>query len=174
MNRGHLSHSSSAFTIVELLIVVVVIAILAAVTLVSYNGIQNRANDSAVQSDLHQVGQKILAYREEKGSFPTGSTLSNVGLKVSKNSYSKGLFNGTSYYNFLYCWPNAANPERFSLVAQSKSGNVFQYVDGAITKASYAYTSGSNVICSASGVVMDNGSARDWFYDTDAWRPIVN
>ena len=35
--------TKSGFTIVELLIVIVVIAILAAITIVAYNGIQNRA-----------------------------------------------------------------------------------------------------------------------------------
>ena len=38
----------SGFTIVELLIVIVVIAILAAISLVAYTGVQNSANDAAV------------------------------------------------------------------------------------------------------------------------------
>lgn len=38
----------SGFTIVELLIVVVVIAILAAITVVAYTGIQNRTYDSGI------------------------------------------------------------------------------------------------------------------------------
>lgn len=41
--------SASGFTIVELLIVVVVIAILAAITIVAYNGIQNRVHDTAIK-----------------------------------------------------------------------------------------------------------------------------
>ena len=40
------------FTIVEVLIVVVVIAILAAVTVVAYNGITASAKESALRSDL--------------------------------------------------------------------------------------------------------------------------
>ncbi|MDB5165339.1 MAG: Fimbrial protein, partial [Candidatus Saccharibacteria bacterium] len=43
------------FTIVELLIVIVVIGILAAITIVAYNGIQNRARVSSVNSALTQV-----------------------------------------------------------------------------------------------------------------------
>ena len=42
----------TGFTIVELLIVIVVIAILAAITIVAYTGIQDRAKESNVQSDL--------------------------------------------------------------------------------------------------------------------------
>ena len=46
--------TASGFTIVELLIVIVVIAILATISIVAYNGIQNMAHDSVVQSDLTQ------------------------------------------------------------------------------------------------------------------------
>lgn len=42
----------------ELLIVIVVIGILAAITIVAYNGIQNRAYDSTVQSDLSSMAKR--------------------------------------------------------------------------------------------------------------------
>ena len=53
--------NKQGFTIVELLIVIVVIAILAAITIVSYNGITNSANDSSVKSDLRNIGAKTDA-----------------------------------------------------------------------------------------------------------------
>jgi len=59
----------TGFTIVELLIVVVVIAILAAITIVSYNGIQNRAKESAAQSTAAQVGKRMLQHAIEKGEI---------------------------------------------------------------------------------------------------------
>lgn len=49
----------NGFTIVELLIVIVVIAILAAITIVAYNGIRERANSSAQKSELSQLQRKI-------------------------------------------------------------------------------------------------------------------
>lgn len=42
-----LKSKNAGFTIVELLIVIVVIGILAAITIVSFNGVQNRAKDTA-------------------------------------------------------------------------------------------------------------------------------
>ncbi len=51
--------ASHAFTIVELLIVIVVIAILAAITIVAYNGIQDRARASAASAALSGALKKI-------------------------------------------------------------------------------------------------------------------
>ena len=52
-------HKRSGFTIVELLIVIVVIAILAAITVVAYNGIQERANSSKAKADLSQLAKAM-------------------------------------------------------------------------------------------------------------------
>ena len=57
------------FTIVELLIVIVVIAILAAISIAAYTNIQNRANDSVVKSDMNNVGRFMELYRAEYGAF---------------------------------------------------------------------------------------------------------
>lgn len=57
-----LGTTSGGFTIVELLIVVVVIAILAAITIVSYNGIANRAKESAALSASSQAYKKMKSY----------------------------------------------------------------------------------------------------------------
>ena len=60
------------FTIVELLIVIVVIAILAAITIVAYNGIQNRARSVAVQSATNQVTKAIHSFAVTNGDlYPT-------------------------------------------------------------------------------------------------------
>jgi type II secretion system protein G len=58
------------FTIVELLIVIVVIAILAAITIVAYNGIQGRALDSTRLSDLATIRKALEAYKTVNGSYP--------------------------------------------------------------------------------------------------------
>ena len=159
------------FTIVELLIVIVVIAILAAITIVAYNGIQDRANDTAVQHDLSTIARKLKAFATTDGTYPTAwADMVNSGFKVTKGAYGNHFYNGTSYYNLVYCWPNSGPADTFALVASSKSGKVYEYTaGGTLRQASYAFTGGSAGLCSNAGVTT-GGTTRYWFYDNNAWQ----
>ncbi len=63
----------SGFTIVELLIVIVVIAILAAISVVAYNGIQQRARDSQRNSDVATIVKALELYYVQNGQYPAGN-----------------------------------------------------------------------------------------------------
>ena len=76
------------FTIVELLVVIVVIGILAAITIVSYTGISGRAINSSVKSDISQ------AYKQLEISKTTSSTDAYPVDLASSNLKSS---NGTTY-----------------------------------------------------------------------------
>lgn len=66
--KGH------GFTIVELLIVIVVVGILAAVTLVGYNGVQDRARQAAAKSDVANAVKSIEAFALTEGIYPESIT----------------------------------------------------------------------------------------------------
>jgi prepilin-type N-terminal cleavage/methylation domain-containing protein len=79
---------SRGFTIVELLIVIVVIGILAAITIVAYNGITNRAKLSKAQSAAALVVKKAEAYNADgpTGAYPT--TLAALTGAASTTTYA--------------------------------------------------------------------------------------
>lgn len=82
-------HKQSGFTIVELLIVVIVIAILATITIVGFNGIQNRAKNSALQSAASQATRKVeLVATEASGMYPADKAafLQSTGLADSSGT----------------------------------------------------------------------------------------
>lgn len=55
------------FTIVELLIVIVVIGILAAITIVSFNGVQTKARQAKINTDISQIKKAIAAAEATSG-----------------------------------------------------------------------------------------------------------
>lgn len=158
------------FTIVELLIVIVVIAILAAITIVAFTGVQARANDAAVQSDLGTIARKLKTFYAEDSRYPTlASELNTLGLKVTTNAYGNHYYNGVSYYNLVYCWPNSGPVTSFALVARSASGKVYQYGPNGVGEAPYTFTGGSAGICTSAGIAT-GGTTRHWFYDANTWQ----
>ena len=86
MSFTDIKNKNQGFTIVELLIVVVVIAILAAITIVSYNGITSRANASAAKSTAATWQKKVELYYAENSAYPT--TLAQLNGDQSKSWYT--------------------------------------------------------------------------------------
>ena len=69
--------SDKGFTIVELLIVIVIIGILAAITIVAYNGIQNRGKTSAAAATAATVSKKAEAANALASGYPVAATGTN-------------------------------------------------------------------------------------------------
>lgn len=68
--------SKSGFTIVELLIVIVVIAILATISIVAYNGIQQRASNTKTIAAVNQVIKSVSGYIAANDAYPYPSAAS--------------------------------------------------------------------------------------------------
>lgn len=60
----------SGFTIVELLIVIVVIAILAAITIVAFNGMQTRASNTQTVQAIKEFIKAYHLYALDNGDYP--------------------------------------------------------------------------------------------------------
>ena len=62
--------SFKAFTLIEMLIVIVIIGILAAALVPRLQAVQNRARDTKRKADLSQVFTALMIYYEDNSSFP--------------------------------------------------------------------------------------------------------
>src|SRR5450759_2009792 len=78
-SRPDQASNRRGFTIVELLIVIVVIGILAAITIVAYSGIQQRARDSRRADDLTTIEKVLLLYSAVNGGVQKTSTYGGNG-----------------------------------------------------------------------------------------------
>ena len=158
----------SGFTIVELLIVIVVIGILAAISIVAYNGIQNRANDMVVKQDLASLAKRYEMFKVDNYSYPTSaSDLSALNFKASKGAYYTNITGTNHSYNLVPCVRSSG--EEYSVAAISASGKKYfitnvAYVQGYTgsntwstfsTMWSPTLASGSTVISGGAGFAIN-------------------
>ena len=64
------SNKTKGFTLVELLIVIVVIAILAAISIVAYNGVTQKARDDERASDARNIINAAASYHADNDKWP--------------------------------------------------------------------------------------------------------
>lgn len=77
---------SPAFTIVELLVVIVVIGVLAAITVVSYTGISQRATVTSLTSDLTNAMTQLKLDQVINGVYPANLATANGGKGIPASS----------------------------------------------------------------------------------------
>jgi len=163
------------FTIVELLIVIVIIGILAAIVIVAYNGVQNRAYDTTVKGDLTSAAKALELYKvnSSAGLYPQNPTeldaMQSAGkypLKASKSAYYT-----TSSNNFIYCYgvtPGAS----YAIVTRSKSNTTYYISNtsgGPQTLSSWQ--NGMAGACPPAG----QAASGVWGYgNTDGWSSWVS
>ncbi len=81
MNTTHSkTRSKKGFNIVELIIVVIVIAILTAITVVGYNLVRANAIDTAVKTEAKASASALETYRNGQSAYPTNCA--TAGAKV--------------------------------------------------------------------------------------------
>lgn len=86
----------NGFTIVELLIVIVVIAILAAISVVAFNGIQQRGRNAQTISGVKAYEKALKLYYADNGSYPAVTAC--LGANYPSNQCWAGP-NGTYQVN---------------------------------------------------------------------------
>ena len=139
-----LKRKQSGFTIVELLIVIVVIGILAAIIITTFTGVQKKARDADRKSDINAIYSQVEVYFAQNSKYPT---LANLNDSTWRDANVKGLTtdatqapgsttdlqasgSGTDYYVYTATPANCDNGANgdctgFTLTANLESGGAF-------------------------------------------------
>lgn len=176
MPKNKLQHhiQQKGFTIVELLIVVVVIAILATVTIVAYNGITRRANESSAASMAAQAKKKISVWQvEHPNQSPDQATFSSLMGNTTGLEYtpgSAGAFCITSTAGTVsYLVTESTNPTAGGCQGHAQGGTPaitnFHVNPGAITGTGYGFWSGDSGSAATGGPI-----AAGWSQSGSAYR----
>ena len=168
---------NTGFTIVELLIVIVVIGILAAIVIVTFSGLQRRASIAGIQSDLTHAAKSFAAIQAETGAYPG---VMPVEVKTSPGTsitlvYSHAVYSGLSPVQSGVLYQNICQ----ALVGEGYgtgtniAGGIEQYITGChVYGRSAMQINGWNA--HDFSVPITAGAVSAW-YDThvayEAWRP---
>lgn len=164
------------FTIVELLIVIVVIAILAAISIVAYNGIQNRAYDASIRNDLATLAKKAELYRidEANGRYPFGTqydaadngAADKMNTQLSKSAYATSTVN----YNFLNCTSTTVAGSDYAILAISKSGKKLWVGSGSGGVQEYTDATAWGELSACTSVLPGSGGNGAGYSTASGWR----
>lgn len=98
MNSGQRIHRVSAFTLVELLTVMAIISILAALVLSSAGYIQKKSARSRAEAEITALAAALENYKADNGDYPTNAFTSNNAALVTALMPAPG--SGKVYFEF--------------------------------------------------------------------------
>ena len=157
------NYKSTGFTLVELLIVVIILAILAAIIVPQFSASTNDAKAAALQSNLANMRSAIEFYYQEHGEYPganiaTGATCVNGAAVTSgaANSEAALIAQLTRYTN------------NDGLACTGKDATTFKYgpyLKGTIPDNPEGSTNTITVV-SAGVLGLTSGTTGGWRYDT--------
>lgn len=81
-----LKRKQSGFTIVELLIVIVVIGILAALVVTTFSGVQRKARNTERETDIKAIHGQLEAYFAANNAYPTMANINDATWRGTANA----------------------------------------------------------------------------------------
>lgn len=161
----------SGFTIVELIIVVIVIAILAAVVTLAYNGATKHAVEVSMQSDLTQAASALEIDRQH-GGYPNSASDANGG-KGLLSSGANVLTYVKKPYGYCITTANARTTKTFfqnSLSSHIEEGNCDGLVSTLAGSSDGGQVDGSGSSARFGDIMAINNDASGNIFLLDQYR----
>lgn len=93
---AHPLHLRRAFTLVEILIVVLILGILAMVVVPAFSGASTQARETSLRETLHRYRTQVMLYRSQHATYP-GYFNGNTSLAAEVDVFREQLLSFTSY-----------------------------------------------------------------------------
>jgi prepilin-type N-terminal cleavage/methylation domain-containing protein len=162
MFRGHSQETRSGFTIVELIIVITVIAILASVTLISYNTAQERSKSTRIiaQASAYIAALKLWATQAGRSTATSCIAPSSVisgGVCPSAGGWMANAPYDASFNQSLASYSGIATPLLGEYGSDSPTGLMWYHGNYySDNRAVLYYTIGPTSKCGLPGVLSPN------------------
>lgn len=161
---------NSGFTIVELLIVIVIIGILAAIVIVAYNGITENARASSIADGFKKFEKAMRLYVASEGlsSWPAESAVSSGGLPAMINNvpgFSNYMQSAPEIPGVTGNWRYDNDGDSYNGCSQWANGvNIYigSFTDGAMAQRVDDIMDDGNLTC---GKMRWTGDANNLLYN---------
>ena len=123
--NGFPTSSAGGFTLIELMIVVIIIAALAAMVAPNLIGRSDEAKAKIAQGDLHSLDIALKLYRLDKGAYPTSEQGLDVLLAVpgpGREPYLDKPALDPWQRKYLYRCPGAHRPSGYDISSAGRDG----------------------------------------------------
>jgi general secretion pathway protein G len=143
------SQRSAAFTLIELLIVIAIIAILASIVLAAAGSVQKKSARSRAQTEIAAMAAALENYKADNGDYPVNSNTGSLTLVTTLMPT-----NGSRvYFEFKPKFTNAGG-------WVDPFGNNYQYVytNGAPNNGTNNY----DLWSTAGNAAVTNGYIKNW------------
>ena len=121
--------AQAAFTLVELLLVLVILGILAALVLPKFTGRTEQARTTAAQTQISTFGTALDAYEVDTGSYPRGNDgLSQLIMQPSDVTNWRGPYLKSDIpldpwgHPYVYEFPGKVNPSGYDIRSMGPDG----------------------------------------------------
>jgi general secretion pathway protein G len=120
----------SAFTLIELLLVLVILGVLAGIVVPKFSGTTSKARNTAAQTQISTFKTALDSYEVDMGSYPKGKDGLRELVSAPRNSrnwkgpYMESIPKDPWGNDYVYECPGKHNPSSFDLMSMGEDGRV--------------------------------------------------
>lgn len=128
LQTSRYKRTTHGFTLIELMLVLVILSILAAIVVPKFSGRTEQARQTAAQTQLSSFGTALDAFEVDNGFFPKGRSGLNDLVQQSRDAqnwkgpYLKDIPNDPWQHPYVYECPGKHNPASYDLYSAGPDG----------------------------------------------------